>query len=315
MLESPDCPACSASDWKPYGRRVYRAADIPGLPPVKQRLMSVLFERWRPGAEQVELELRGCRDCGMMIYAPRPSDADIAAKYAFLNAGGRSATPAKGEDPARTGQRANRVFALLEPYLPRPAASLRVLDFGGGDGRLMRRFAELGATCDLIDYSRHAVPGVTRIGDNEDALPPDGAYDVIICNHVVEHLASPAAVLAKLRRHLAADGAMYVEVPLEVYRSLPVRTDPVTHVNFFTPASLATLLAASGFGVERSVVTYYPHPKGYRSLAVGAVASARARPRPAPAGVGELESYLDPKLMTRLRIKALKLRDRIRYRR
>lgn len=314
MQDHPSCPACRASDWEAFGRRVFDAADLPGLAPSRRLMLSVLFEKWRPGEDRVELRLEGCRRCGMMIYAPRPTEADIEAKYRFLNTTLDDATPSKNENAARTRQRANRLFSLVKRHLARPTGELRVLDFGGGDGRLMQRFVELGATCHLIDYSSRPVPGVAKIGDDQNALAPGEEYDLIICSHVVEHLASPMDVLSRLRSHLATDGAIYVEVPMEVYRDLPIKSDPVTHVNFFTPASLATLLTTSGLGVESSRLSYYPHPGGGWKLAVGAIATREARAAPAEAGVRELKALLTPSFLTKLRVRTIKFRDQRRFR-
>lgn len=293
---------------------MFAADDLPKLAPAKRFMVSVLFEKWLPGATRAELSLIGCRRCGMMIYAPRPTDADIATKYRFLHDALDDATPSKGEDADRTRQRASRLFSLVRPHLAHPVDRLRVLDFGGGDGRLMRRFVDGGATCELIDYSNRPIPGVAKIGDDHEALTPGLAYDVIICSHVVEHLASPIDVLSRLRTHLAPDGVMYVEVPMEVYRELPIKSDPVTHVNFFTPESLRTLLSTSGFGVRRSRLAYYPHPNRGWKLAVGAIATAD---RPAEAhhvGTRELKSLLNPSPLTKLRVRAVKLRDGMRFR-
>lgn len=44
----------------------------------------VLFEVWCPGRNEVTLTERMCRQCGFMAYAPRPTSADVAAKYRFL---------------------------------------------------------------------------------------------------------------------------------------------------------------------------------------------------------------------------------------
>lgn len=315
MDENPSCPACRATDWEALERRTYAADDLPKLNASKRLMLSVLFEKWRPGAERVDLELEGCRRCGMVIYAPRPTEQDIDDKYRFLNAALEDATPSKEEPAARTRQRAGRLFAMLRPHLRRPLRELRVLDFGGGDGRLMARFVEGGATCHLIDYTSRPVAGVSKIGDTEAALPADARYDVIVCSHVVEHLANPIGVLSRLRGHLAPDGVAYVEVPLEIYRELPIKTEPVTHVNFFTPGSLARLLGTSGFGVRSSRLSYYPHPKGGWKVAVGAIADASDRGAGRGGrGMRELRALLRPSVLTKARMRAVKLRDKVRFR-
>jgi SAM-dependent methyltransferase len=50
---------------------------------------------------------------------------------------------------------------------------------------------------------------------------PDGAYDALICSHVLEHLADPYVVVGPLARKLKPGGVFYVEVPSERSLRLP----------------------------------------------------------------------------------------------
>ncbi len=70
-----------------------------------------------------------------------------------------------------------------------------VLDLGCGPGALMHFLWELGVDCDGIDFAessrRLATPEVRdriAIGSTTDRIKPDGAYDLIICREVFEHL-------------------------------------------------------------------------------------------------------------------------------
>jgi len=42
---------------------------------------------------------------------------------------------------------------------------------------------------------------------------PDGCYDVVICNHVLEHVGDDRAALAELDRILAGEGWLFLSVP------------------------------------------------------------------------------------------------------
>ena len=238
-----------------------------------------------------------------MIYEPRPTADDITAKYQYVGGLG-DATPSKSEDPERTALRACRVFKLLSPHLARSART--ALDFGGGDGRLLQKFVGKGFDCALVDYANRPIAGVRKIADTERDIPENDRYDAVICSHVVEHLAHPLQTLKNLRRSLAADGAMYVEVPYEVYKQLPARSEPVTHVNFFTPESLRNLLQAAGYDVVRCGLDLYPHPKGHWSLCVGAVAvlSTGRHQRPAN-GLAALDRAIAPSRARKLAIRAM----------
>lgn len=232
--------------------------------------LKILFELWTPDRTESEFEFVGCRSCGLMIYEPRPTAEEITAKYHYIGGMG-DATPSKSEDPERTALRARRVFKILSPHMAR--TSRTALDFGGGDGRLLQKFVGQGFDCALVDYADRPIAGVRKIADTELGIPQRDRYDAIICSHVVEHLPDPLRTLSNIRGALADDGVIYVEVPYEAYKQLPAKSEPVTHVNFFTPESLRNLLQAAGYTVIRCRLDLYPHPKGHWSLCVGAVAA------------------------------------------
>lgn len=311
MQAEPDCPTCGAKDYQDFGSRTYRHAAIAKASGWKKTALRILFEVWRRGDESdAQFAFVGCRQCGLMIYLPRPTDAEISEKYAFVNGMG-DATPSKGEHPERTALRARRVFNILKPHAPR--AARKVLDYGGGDGRLLKQFVDKGFDCGLLDYSNRPIAGVTRLGSTEADLAPDARFDVIVCSHVVEHLGSPRECLARLSNVLAYDGVIYVEVPYEVFNQLPANAEPVTHVNFFTPASLARLLTEAGFETIKCTIGTYPHPKGHWSLCVGAVARRASQMQTlSPVGVRQLERAIRPPPIRHFAMRAYrKLRPRL----
>src|SRR5262249_47690292 len=134
-------------------------------------------------------------------------------------------------------RRSAKLFRFLQGRLPNDRFA-QILDFGGGDGRLMREFFKRGHDCYLVDYREDTLPGVRRIGSTEADIPLNAKFDLIVCSQVVEHLANPKRVLSCLAEHLDTRGHLYIEVPLEVWRHAPLHEEPVTHVNFFTASSL-----------------------------------------------------------------------------
>lgn len=276
MHADPACPTCAERQWRSYGKRSYERGSVDVEKGWPKTALTILFEEWVQGEDTFVADFIGCGRCGLMIYRPRPSEADITAKYRFIGGMG-DATPSKGEDAARTRQRANRIARILRAYLPESNGS--ILDYGGGDGRLLKAFVDSGRPCHLIDYADRPIQGVDKVGDTENDLALNARYAAIVCSHVVEHLPEPVRALTALGRALDPDGVMYVEVPYETYGSLPARREPVTHVNFFNPASMRALLEASGLEVIRSGPTMYPHPNGGWAMAVGALARRARKPR------------------------------------
>lgn len=301
MQSIPPCPTCGVRKVKRYGHRTYRRDSIEHAKGWKRTALTILFDVWKPGTNEAAFEFVGCVDCGLMIYEPRPSDAEISEKYAFIGGMG-DATPSKSEDLERTALRARRVYKMLSKHMPHGAT--RVMDFGGGDGRLLKEFVERDFVCALVDYADRPIAGVTKIATTEKDIPVDQTFDAIVCSHVVEHLGSPLQCLMELRRSLADDGAMYVEVPYEVFDQLPAESEPVTHVNFFTPESLTNLLQEAGYEVVRCNIDLYPHPQGHWSLCVGAIARhGRGQKIRRKNGIAGLDRALKPSTGRRLAVR------------
>ncbi len=279
------------------------------LSPPEARLRGVLFAVWFPGHTTVTLTTAYCGRCDFMTYLPRPSAEDIRAKYRYLAA---QSAPARG--PAKTAPappapsaRAERVYRLCLQHLStyrdgRGFTALQVLDYGGGDGRLLQPFLKEGHQCFLIDYHPHPLPGVVKLADDWTTCGDDRTYDLIICSHVLEHVSDPGPIVEFLAGKLARDGLLYVEVPQEIWGGLRLEADPVTHVNFFTPFTLVYLLERSGLMVvasQRQVAEYegattevlwaLAAPSRYGS----ACAAATASEEPEREGVGLPEPRKD----------------------
>ncbi|MFC4531572.1 class I SAM-dependent methyltransferase [Sphaerisporangium dianthi] len=133
-------------------------------------------------------------------------------------------------DEAKRRRKASKIIAVLAHFLgrdpvPGPGApgvldGLTVADIGCSAGFIADELASAGA--------RHAfgvdidVPGLRkadeRFGERVEfvcadgtALPfPDGSMDVLVLNHIYEHVVDPDAVVRELHRVLADDGVLYL---------------------------------------------------------------------------------------------------------
>jgi SAM-dependent methyltransferase len=154
--------------------------------------------------------------------------------------------------------RAARLFERCRPRL-RPGADLRILDYGGGNGKLLKPFVDAGHSCHIVDYNDNPIPGVTKLCDDIGSVPEGEGFDLIICSHVLEHVSDLQGLVSSLRRHLNPGGLLYAEVPQEIWAGLKLEADPVTHIDFFTASSLSRLFLENGFQVLESreqVATY-----------------------------------------------------------
>lgn len=252
MHASPKCPSCNKDGWVVGRTYSYPRELSGGLSPYDALRRRILLELWDPTSDPVKLRLAVCASCGLVTYLPRPSAEDLEKKYRFLQEhepqiGGSSETSLGRSLDERRSERIFRSVASLAPQSQRS-----VLDFGGGNGKLLAPFVARGDECAVVDFAKTTVPGVSRIGETIADLPPSAHFDVIICSHVLEHLAAPGDVVKMLATHLAPRGVLYAEVPVEVWKGIPIASDPVTHVNFFVPSSFEALFRRNGMEVIES---------------------------------------------------------------
>jgi len=142
----------------------------------------------------------------------------------------------------------------------------------------MPSFVADGHKCSVVDYPTDMIPGVQHLGLDLDHIPAGNRFDIIICSHVLEHLAEPLTLVNRLADFLEEAGILYVEVPLEIWKSAPLQLEPVTHINFFTLDSLRILLDLAGYKVHECMEGLYTTEMGGRGFAIRAFASIQKAP-------------------------------------
>lgn len=116
-------------------------------------------------------------------------------------------------------------WRLLERWLRRRPA-LRVLDVGCGHGLYSLDLARRGATLIGCDLDRSALSDAQRssrglgldgragflVADGTELPLPEGEFDLVVCNCVLEHIADDGAALAAMTRVLRPGGLLYLTV-------------------------------------------------------------------------------------------------------
>lgn len=132
---------------------------------------------------------------------------------------------------------------LLYPRLARHVSG-RVLDVGCG----ISDFLEFRRGTVGVDVNPHAVEWCRRRGLDcrlmeADRLPfPDGGFDGVVLDNVLEHLTAPEPLLGEIRRVLVPNGRLLVGVPGE----RGYECDP-DHKVFYGEADLQRVAGAAGF--------------------------------------------------------------------
>jgi SAM-dependent methyltransferase len=129
-----------------------------------------------------------------------------------------------------------------------------LLDIGAGEGSFRStgqcHVVALDENRDAFAHAPdHASASYFRVFGVSDRLPfHEQTFDLVICHHVLEHVAPLDAVLAEIRRVLKPDGRLFVTVPDghglcdAVYRFV---FEGGGHVNRFTRDSLVTAVESA----------------------------------------------------------------------
>jgi hypothetical protein len=241
------------------------------------------------------VDLVECVECGFIFYTPRLDDSDLQLLYRDYRSPEYCRmrqstepwyTPKFNERLASASSYERRRAALREILLVqlRGHRIKRVLDYGGDRGDLVAGLLD-GAHAFVYDISGiAAADGVTAVSD-----PRASGADLIINSNVLEHIGFPKAMVQQMLEILPADGLLFLEVPSErpfganrlarrvAQAAWMVAAKPRLagwvlrpevlymmheHINYYTEATLRTLMTASGGDVVASGQSSSAGPRG-----------------------------------------------------
>jgi 2-polyprenyl-3-methyl-5-hydroxy-6-metoxy-1,4-benzoquinol methylase len=134
----------------------------------------------------------------------------------------------------------------------------RLLDFGCGSGKFLRRMNALGWDVTGVDFSDEAVNAVQKSGLRayQGTLPhpelkPE-SFDVVTMRHALEHVPDPPAILRHAWELLDHGGLMLIQVPnyagwdVDYFERASLGLDLPRHLTHFTPQTLQAMLEHEG---------------------------------------------------------------------
>ena len=191
-----------------------------------------------------------CRDCGALVLTRRPAPERLGLAYRdyYTHAPAAAAPEAPQGWRQRIGRPllaarartrfagstapADLALAALARLFPSrcaevdalhrhlPPAPARVLDYGCGNGAFLALARALGHEVVGVDVDPGALAqararglAVFDPGQLPGEGPPFGPFAHISLVHVLEHVAEPVALLARLRGWLLPGGALFAELP------------------------------------------------------------------------------------------------------
>lgn len=136
----------------------------------------------------------------------------------------------------------------------------RLLEIGVGSGSFLnaareRSYEVMGCDLSVPICSRvHRAYGIAMHSGPLTALTGENRFDVIVMNHVLEHVHQPIEFLQDVRRLLSPGGVVHIAVPnitcWEARLSGWTSFEPY-HLIYFTPQTLRRTVSASGLAIDR----------------------------------------------------------------
>jgi len=206
-----------------------------------------IAHRCRIDAAATQVERAWCPSCDLLFFDQRLSEEEVRRLYlgyrdeAYIlerdrfEPGYRERHPQYVDVQHEVQQ--NRIIDLKADVAAMGRPLGRVLDYGGGDGWLTRE-AFSGGNVLVYDLGNPA--------------PPKGVFDLVVCAHVLEHVAFPVSFINEVKMFMKPQGLLYLEVPG------PGRRPPATsvfdymgsvmheHVSFFSGRAVLRLLHRCG---------------------------------------------------------------------
>lgn len=226
-----------------------------------------------------------CLSCDLTYLNPRPTAAALRSYYTsgmygksrasdtiklgrrarmWLKALALRSTKAYPGDMSTVPRWIGRLFTRWFDHVPPWAPGGRLLDLGTGSGRYLHSMKELGWATVGLDLDLSLLADAHRLHDLEmavgraEALPfRQGAFDVAVMRHVLEHLSAPVDALRQIRRILKVGGLLRVETPnvdslqARWFASNWFHLDAPRHLVLFNPNTLEATLEQAGFTVLR----------------------------------------------------------------
>jgi len=136
----------------------------------------------------------------------------------------------------------------------------KVLDMGGGTGRLAREIAKKFQTeVTVLDISESMLKNAkkypflkTILGNMEKTDFPSDSFDVIVCADAIHHFKNPEKTFSEMRRILKPEGRIYLEeFDIKKLKIKFLRFSEKYFLlepgNFYSPKSLEKSLESHGF--------------------------------------------------------------------
>ena len=122
--------------------------------------------------------------------------------------------------------KAKKIEAVLVDHFQKKICGFSILDIGTGTGEIAAYFAPYNEVfaVDVENQLTETTNGVKitlREVDSEVLPFEDRSFDIIISNHVIEHVGIPLIHLQEMKRCLKCEGVVYFSTPNRIFPKEP----------------------------------------------------------------------------------------------
>lgn len=200
--------------------------------------------------ERGALKLMACVSCGFVFNAAfDAAKAQYGQQY--------------DNDQTRSAEFADYLDGHIRRLVQdRAVRDCTIVEVGCGNGWFLERLVSASPTCSGVGFDP-AYRGPDQLLDGRIRfarryfLPEDAALhaDVVVCRHVIEHVADPVALLTSVRQALgqSRQPRVFFETPCVewILRNQVIWDFFYEHCSYFSAQSMKTAFSRAGFEVER----------------------------------------------------------------
>lgn len=170
-----------------------------------------------------------CDECTFVFLSPRLTEEEYREFYRDSYQKDRHKVTNYKEAIARlkrkgSVERRRKYLSDIGPYLSQKA---RVLEIGSSWGALLKLIhdtyradvtgIEISKLASDVAKKYYGIPTFHQTFDEYNRKNHEGAFDVIIMNHVLEHILNPEQTLLNVKNLLTENGVLFVAVPNIAY--------------------------------------------------------------------------------------------------